>query len=221
MTRFLVLIALFIGCSAQAETNSLVIAISRGQVPVSVALEVPADYVAIPISISSAEKDPLRNFENVQTFLQRLSDTLKKSPTIRLHQGAISLSVAQGEDNGFSSFKSATVPTSSTSLFLAAPFSNDRDIFQVARDITTVVKSVPKTEQIRVTYGPTSLGVEAPEHLRSRLLSLIRKDIEQTKAELGNPKSFEVSGLESPVAVMQRDDRNVVVYLPYRLKVSQ
>lgn len=41
------------------------------------------------------------------------------------------------------------------------------------------------------------------------------------RSALVNSKLFEVSGLESPVVVMQSDDRNVVVYIPYRLKVGQ
>jgi hypothetical protein len=53
------------------------------------------------------------------------------------------------------------------------------------------------------------------------LLALIKNDIELTRAAMGNPKDFEVSGLEGPVVVIQRDDRNVIAYVPYRLKLGQ
>lgn len=220
MTRLLPLVVLCVAASAYAGSDSLVVAISRGQVPVAVVLDVPADYVVVPISISSSEKDPLRSIENVQAFTERLKDAVRKSPTIKLRQGSVALSIAQGDDGSFSSFKSAATPSSSN-LFLVAPLQNDRDVFLVTREITALAQSVARPDQTRVTFGTTSLGIEAPERLRPRLLALIRKDIEQSRAIMGNPKAFEVSGLEGPVVVMQRDDRNVLAYVPYRLKLGQ
>lgn len=220
MIRFLPLLALCLAFSAYAGSDSFVVAVTRGQVPVSVVLDIPADYVAVQISISSNEKDPLRSIENVQAFTERLKDAVRKSPTIKLRQGSVSLSIAQGDDGSYSSFKSATSPSSSN-LFLVAPLPSDRDVFLVTRDITAFAQSVARPDQTRVTFGTTSLGIEGPERLRPRLLALIQKDVEQARSAMGNPKAFEVSGLEGPVIVMQRDDRNVIAYLPYRLKLGQ
>lgn len=215
----LVLLASSMAMSAHAGSSSFVVAVARGQVPVAVRLELPADYVAVPISLTSNEKDPLRNIESLQTYTQRLQEAVSKSPAVKLRQGTVSLAVAPAEEGGFSSYKMGGTP-STTSLFLVAPLTADRDVYQVARDIIAFAQTVAKPEQVRVTFGTTALGVEAPERLRPRLLALIQKDIEQTRAALGNPKSFEVTGLESPVVVVQRDDRNVVVYLPYRLQLG-
>ena len=220
MIRVFALLALYFSTSAYASSDTFVVAIARGQVPVSVALDVSADYVAVPISISGNEKEPLRNIENVQAFTERLRDAVKKSPAIKLRQGTVSLAITPAEESSFSSYKSATVP-SSANLFLIAPLTEDRDVFLVARDITAFAQSIARSDQIRLSFGTTSLGVDAPERFRPRLLPLIQKEIEKVRVAMGNPKSFEVSGLESPVVVMQRDDRNVVVYLPYRLKVGQ
>ena len=217
--RVLVLLAAGMALSAQAGSNSFVVALARGQVPVAVRLELPADYVAVPISLSSNEKDPVRNIESLQAYTQRLQEAVAKSPAVKLRQGTVSLAVAPAEEGGFSSYKMAGTP-STASLFLVAPLPADRDVYQVARDLIAFAQTVAKPDQLRVTFGTTALGVEAPERLRPRLLALIQKDIEQTRAALGNPKSYAVSGLESPVVVMQRDDRNVVVYQPYRLQVG-
>jgi hypothetical protein len=102
--RLLTLLLLCIAVPAYADSDSFVVAITRGQVPVSVVLDVPADFVVVPISISSSEKDPQRSIENVQAFTERLKDAVRKSPTIKLRQGSVSLSIAQGDDGGFSSF---------------------------------------------------------------------------------------------------------------------
>lgn len=215
---FVGLLAFLVAMSAHAGSSSFVVAVARGQVPVAVRLELPADYVVVPISLASNEKDPLRNIESLQTYTQRLQEAVSKSPAVKLRQGTVSLAVTPAEEGGFSSsYKMAGMP-STASLFLVAPLTADRDVYQVARDIIAFAQTVAKPEQVRITFGTTALGVEAPERLRPRLLALIQKDIEQTRAALGTPKSYEVSGLESPVVVMQGDDRNVVVYLPYRLQ---
>lgn len=217
MNRFLAFLLLGFAGATFAGSDSFVVALSKGPTPVSVVLDVPADYVAVPIVISSNEKDPLRNHESIQAFSQRLKDSAAKSPTIKLRQGALSLSIAV-EDGSFS--KSASL-TSSSSMYLVAPLQNDRDIFLISQDIAAFVQSMEKPEQIRVRFGMTSLGIEAPERFRPRLLALMSKDLEQTRSAIGNPKSFEISGLENPVAVMLRDDRNLTIYIPYRLKLGQ
>ena len=82
MIRVFALLALYFSTSAYASSDTFVVAIARGQVPVSVALDVSADYVAVPISITGNEKEPLRNIENVQAFTERLRDAVKKSPRL-------------------------------------------------------------------------------------------------------------------------------------------
>ena len=221
MKRFLALLFLFITSYGYASSDSFVIAASRGYVPVAVTLEVEADYFVVPVSIASNERDPVRNIENVQAFSDKLRDVVRKSPDIKLRQGAVSLSIMQAEESSFSSSYRLPNASSSTNLFLVVPLTKGHDIFQATRELVAIGQSVGKSEQTRVTYGTTSLGLDSPERFRSRLLTLIQKDMEQVRSSLGNPKTFEVSGLENPVAVMQRDDRNVVVYIPYRLKVGQ
>jgi len=222
MNRCLVFLLLLVASQSYAGSDSFVIAVSRGVVPVAVMIEVEADYVAVPISIASGEKDPLRNIENIQAISEKLREAVRKSPDIKLRQGAVSLSVMQAEEgSGFSSSYRPSNPSSNTNLFLVAPLKKGHDVFQATRELLAIGQSVSKSEQTRVNFGTTSLGLESPEKFRSRLLALIQKDVEQVRNALVNPKMFEVSGLENPVVVMQRDDKNVVVYIPYRLKVGQ
>lgn len=220
MNRPLAVLLLFIATQSDASDDPLVIASPRSHIPVAVSLEVGADYVAVPVSITSGDKDALRNIENVQALSNKLRGALAKAPDIKLRQGAISLSIMPGEESSFSSSYSAPNPTASTSLFLAVPLTKSRDVFQAARELLAIAQSVAKPEPGRVSYGTTSLGLESPERFRSRLLALIQKDVTQVRSALGSQKTFEVSGLENPVLVMQRDDKNVAVYIPYRLKIG-
>lgn len=222
MNRRFFLLTLLLCCLAgavQAGSAAFVVAIDRGQPPVAVTLEVPADYVAVPLALSSSEKDPLRNIEQLRSYTQRLQEAVAKSPGIRLRQGTVSLAVNPGEEGGFSSFKVAATP-SSASLYLVAPLPAGRDLYQAAQDLVAFAQTVVRPESLRVSFGSTVLGIEAPERLRPRLLALIQQDLEQVRAALGHPRSFVLSGLESALVVLQRDDRNLTVYLPYRLQLG-
>jgi len=127
------------------------------------------------------------------------------------------MSLSVREEAKFSSYGSAS---STADIYLIAPLAKDKDVFQATRDILAFIRSVPKADQVRLRLGATSLGLEEPEQYRSRLLRSLQ-EVEHTRKAMGNTRSFEVSGLESPVMVMQQDERNVVVFIPYRLKVGQ
>lgn len=223
MRKYFVVIAACSFTQCFAGSLSYLVIASKIQAPVAVTLEVAAEYVAVPISISSTEKDALRNLDNVQAMTAKLTDAAHKSPNIKLRQGLVSLSVAAGDGGGFLSSKSysSASTSSSASLYLVSALSKDRDLFQVARELTSFAQSIPTPDQTRISFGATSLGIDSPERFRADLLALIRKDIEQVRGALGNPKSFEVSGLEVPVGVTQHDDRSLTLYIPYRLKVGQ
>jgi hypothetical protein len=203
-----------------AGSNSFVVAMSKTVNPASVKIEVPADYVVVPLSISSDDKDPLRNLENIQVTKSKLTEAAEKSGSIKVRHGVQSLSISAREDSLFSSYSSASAP-STADMYVIAPLTKDKDAFQSTREIAAFLRSFPKPEQVRLRLGTTSLGVDDSEQYRARLLPLIAKEIERTRTAIGNSKSFEVSGLESSVLVMQQDERNVIVFLPIRLKVGQ
>jgi hypothetical protein len=203
-----------------AGSASYVFVAQKSYVPVAVKLSLAAEYVVVSVSITSNEKDALRNIENVQEAISKLSAASEKTQNIKLRQGVVSLAVNQGNQGSFSSYGSST-QTSNTSLLLVSPLTKDRDVYQATREMATLVQTIQKNDQVRISFGTTSLGIEAPEKYREQLLQQIQKDLERVRITLGNSKSFEVSGLESAVAVVQQDDRNVNVFIPYRLKVGQ
>lgn len=206
--------------SCYADSTSFVIASQRTYPPVSVKIELAAEYVAISVSITSSEKDALRNLENIQGVTSKLLDAVRKTQNIKFRQGTVSLSVNQGTEGGYSSFGSGN-GASNSNLFLVSSLAKDRDIYQVTREIIAVVQSLPKNDQTRVTFGVTSLGIDDPERYRERLLPMIQKETEHVRSALGKPKSFEISGLENAVSVVQQDDKSVSIFIPYKLKVGQ
>jgi hypothetical protein len=205
-----VIVVWFVSNCSHAGSNSFVVAMSRNSSPASVKIEVAADYVVVPVSILSEDKDPLLNVENMQATKTKLAELASKNTTIRIRYGVQSMSVSYG---------SSTAP-STADIYLVAPLTKGNDVFQATRDIIAFLRSIPKSEQVRLRLGTTSLGLDDPEQYRGRLLPLIAKDVEHTRSAIGNSKSYEVSGLESPVLVMQQDEKNVVVFLPFRLMVG-
>lgn len=203
-----------------AGSNSFVVAMSKSSSAASIKIEVAADYVVVPVTVSSDDKDPLLNLENLQATKAKLAELASKIPTIKIRYGVQAMSLSVREEAKFSSYGSGSA-SSTADIYLIAPLAKDKDVFQASRDILAFIRSVPKADQVRLRLGATSLGLEEPEQYRSRLLPLIAREVEHTRKAIGNTRSFEVSGLESPVMVMQQDERNVVVFIPFRLKVGQ
>jgi hypothetical protein len=193
---------------------------SKGSSATAVKIEVAADYVVVPVSVYSDEKDPLLNIENIQATKAKLTEVASKNSTIKVRYGVQAMSVSVREEAKFSSYGSGATP-STADIYLIAPLTKGKDVFQATRDIVAFLRSLPKADQVRLRLGTTSLGLDDPEQYRDRLLPLIAREAEHDRKAIGNVKSFEVSGLESPVMVMQQDERNVVVFIPFRLKVGQ
>jgi len=214
-----VIVVWFVSNCSHAGSSSFVVAMSKNSSPASVKIEVAADYVVVPVSILSEDKDPLLNVENIQATKTKLTELASKNTTIKIRYGVQSMSVSVREEAKFSSYGSYTAP-STADIYLVAPLTKGSDVFQVTREIIAFLRSIPKSEQVRLRLGTTSLGLDDPEQYRGRLLPLIAKDVEHTRSAIGNSKSYEVSGLESPVLVMQQDEKNVVVFIPFRLKVG-
>lgn len=76
-------IAAFFLAPCYAGGKSFVVAAQRASSPVSVKLELAAEYIAVPVSISSSERDPLRNLENIQVAASRIADAVSKSSTVK------------------------------------------------------------------------------------------------------------------------------------------
>ena len=59
-----------------------------------------------------------------------------------------------------------------------------------------------------------------PENFRSKVLGAISKSIVETKKSLGISGAVEVEGLENPVSVMQFNDKDIIVFIDYKLKIT-
>lgn len=218
MRALLTLLAVLASATAVADSDVLVVAASAEAAARSVSLTVPAEYVVLPVSISSDEKDPIKNLDAVATARGRLVDAVGKQPTIKLRSGVVAIRISEAEDS-FSYSKSGYASSNADTHLVYRL--EKKTQFQAVREMMSAVRPVLKMDEVRFRFGAAALAVDNPERYRAELLGLIAKDIERAKATLKGARSFEVRGLENRVSVAPYDDTNVIVFIPYRLSISQ
>ena len=218
MRTFVALVATLLSATAVADSDILVIAANREAVVPSVSIMVPAEYVVLPISISSDDKDPIKNLDLVATARAKLVEAVGKQPTIKLRSGVVAIRISEAEDSF--SYSESGYPSSSADTHLVYRLEKKTQ-FQAAREMMSVVRPLLKMDEVRFRFGVTALAVDDPERYRAELLALIAKDVERTRATLKSARSFEVRGLENRVSVVPYDDTNVIVFIPYKMSISQ
>lgn len=218
MTRLLLVGLLLAVQPAHAGSPSVVIAIGYSPYTPAIRVQVPADYVAIPINIQNDSKDPLKRSEEIEKALRAVTERVKQHNDLTVKQGIISLSPVEYGSKSYSSYD--TYGGSSAQLYVLGTLKPEINVFSITKRIYQVVSGVQMTNGTKITFGKTALGLNDPEKHRNQLLGLIAKSIADTKKSLGLTGAVEVSGLESPVAVMQINESEVVLFINYRLKIE-
>lgn len=102
---------------------------------------------------------------------------------------------------------------------MIAKLGEKEDLYQAASRIGEFILSAPKMDCITLRPGVAMLGVDKPERYRAQLLNLIAEHIAASKAGLGSARDIEVGGLEKPVQLIQKNSRDVTLFLTYTLKI--
>ncbi len=200
----------------------------QAQRATAIALVQPADFICATITVSSREKDPVRQAEEMRAALSRLNDAVSKSPQLQLHEGP--LRFYSGAYNG-SGPRLSGLPASVSSGAGGSPlFSNtvrvlykldgsQNDPLQGATALRKLVDSLETGSSTNLQIGSLTLAVEAPERQRERLLALIRESAEAMKKTF-NADTVTIGGLDGPVLVRQVDEASVELFIDYSLSVS-
>jgi len=204
---------------ASAGTSSVVIAVGYNPSAPTVRMQVPADFVAMPIHVQNDSKDAVKRADEIEKALRSIADTLHQYPDITLKQGVVSLSAReQSALKSFSSYDSST--GSSAQLYLLGALKQDTNVFAVTKRLYQAVSSIPLGEGTKFTLGNTTLGLNEPEKYRAQILESISKSIAESKKSLGLSGSVDVEGLENPVSVMQLNEAELALFINYRLSIQ-
>jgi hypothetical protein len=196
-------------------SSSVIIAVGYSPQAPAARLKLAADYVAVPISIQSDAKDAMKRSDEIEKALRTLTERLALQPGLKIMPGVISLSPREQSK----SYGSSDSYAGSAQLYVLGSLRQDASIFSVTKRIHQAVSTAPLGDGTRMTLGNTSLGLQEPENYRKQLLELIAKSVTEARKSLG-AGLVDLEGLENPVTVMQLNDREVVLFINYRLRIQ-
>ena len=211
--RYLVVVGLILS-PLLAEAASYIAIAGEGRTPVSPVMEMPAEYVGVSVFIRSDAKDAAKRIDEVNETRASLNKAVAANPNLQLQWTRSSYSAEDG------SYKLSSYGADARSQLFVLGKLGPGSIDTVTKQIIAAIKAVEPEGDANIRTGDTSLGVTDPERFRKTLLDMVKASITDTKAALGG-SSVEVSGLESPVQVVQKNDREITLFLNYRLTVKK
>ena len=220
MNRILAtLTALMISAPVWAGSSSLLVIAFSDRQYVSTVLRRQADYVAMPVSISSDQRDPIQRFAEIRDAKRLIQKKAEGNPDIVIHSGPVTLSAKP--ISKLSYISSYSGGSSEADLHILVPFKGkNRDVFSCASMIRTFLNDITMPGKANIQLGSIQLAADNPEQYRTVLLQMISEDVAQTKEKMNTDGKVQVSGLESPVLVRQSDDENVDLFINYQLSVE-
>jgi hypothetical protein len=205
--------------SYASTSSGIVIAVSNNSYAPAVKLQLLADYVAVPISINNDSTDPITRTNEIEKTVRIISEKLKQYPDLVLKPGIVSLS-----PRGHSAMKSSSSydssNRSSAQFYILGALKQDANVFAVTKRIYQVVSAISFADETKVNLGNTELGLSDPEKYREKILGAISKSIVETKKSLSIAGTVEIDGLENQVSVMQLNEKEVVLFINYKLKIQ-
>jgi len=212
------LVLIFLTPLAHAGSVSAVIAFGNNPDVPAVKIQIPADFVAVPITIDNGLDDPIKRADEIEKTLRVISEQIKQHPDMSVVSGLVSLSPR--EQSKFGSFRGSGYDAgSSIKLFILGTLKQNANVFAVTKKILQTVSSVQVGDKTKVNLGSTILGLYDPEKYRGQILGAISKSIIETKKSLGISGIVSVEGLENPVSVMQFNEKDIVMFINYKLKM--
>ena len=174
-----------------------------------------ADYLSVPLSISSKQKDPSTRFSEIRNAQDLIISQALKNPELIVHKGAITLSPRPRSKLSYSSGGS-----SKARFHLLTKLKEDEDLYESAIRVRQFIAAIEMPGKSNHALGQLQLAVDDPERYRKELLEKISKDVAFIKSAIGTDGKAFIKGLESPVLVRQVDDRNVELFIHYELTIE-
>lgn len=212
------LVLLLLTPLSYAGSSSVVIAFEYNSDAPAVKIQVPADFVAVPISIQNDLDDPVKRADAIEQSVRVITEQIKQHADMSIVFGVVSLSPRQ--QSKFGSFSSGYDRGSSVQLYVLGTLKQNANVYAVTKKILQTVSAIAVPDKTKVSLGNTTLGLYEPEKYRNQLLGAISKSIAETKKSLGISGVVGVEGLENPVSVMQFNEKDTIIFINYKLKIQ-
>lgn len=186
-----------------------------------VALVVPAEVLAIEVSLQSSDEDwegRLRDVEAARVWLE--SNAAKNGMKLQTKQ-AVVLGQATGKWSSLTSSYGNPELGIRANLLLIADLTEKSDLVMLVRNVRLLLSKLPRSKGVAVRLGEARLGLADPEKFRSELLKKIRAHLDLTAQALGSDVELVVSGVDDPLQAQQVDERSVELALPLRVTYTR
>jgi hypothetical protein len=183
----------------------------------AVSLVRKADYASMTVTISSDEKEPADQFQELSVARQTVELEAKKNPKMIVHAGPVFLST---EPKASMMKVSSSYGGSSAVVHLLYSLAEKKDVFQAARDLAALAKNMKAPGKASYRFSTIKLVVDSPEQYRSRLLQMIFDDLKQARLLAKKSGKVVITGLENPVAIRQTNDMQVELFINYTVSME-
>jgi hypothetical protein len=216
-----VLMVFTLSAFAGSEVSPIYVLAIQNAKPVSVALVRQAEYVAIPVTIVSEQKDPSIRLEEIRMAKRLVHEKATENKKFIIEDGPLSLSARPMSKSGFmASYSSYEQPSTANLAIMVALDPQAPDVFVAASEITRFINGLKFTEKTQCNLGQFQLAVADPEQHRGELLKLIAQDVRKTKEQMAVKGTLTVDGLQSPVFVRQLDETRVELLINYTVSLN-
>ncbi len=214
------LVALLLACAADgfAGASAVLVLANYRAAESPVAITVPAEYLAAEVRIDCEEEDwalKLAGIAETRTLLTRAAE--QNGFSLRIEQAL----VFQTSYSKFSFSSSSGARNAVSDVLLLAPLGEQADLVQVVRKFQTLVAGLRPPKKVRVSMGDIALAVADPETHRTELLQKIRAHVEASAKLLTDSTEYHIGGLDEPVRTRQSGEREIELYLPFRVTYSR
>lgn len=177
------LTALMITAPASAGSSSLLVIAFSDRQHVSTVLRQQADYVAMPVTISSDQRDPILRFAEIRDAKRLIQKKAEGNPDTVIHSGPVTLSAQPISKLSYISSNSGG--SSEADLHILIPFKGkNRDVFTCASMIRTFLNDITMPGKASIQLGSIQLAADNPEQYRPTLLQMISDDVAKTTEKL-------------------------------------
>ncbi|HSY19057.1 MAG TPA: hypothetical protein VK815_12010 [Candidatus Acidoferrales bacterium] len=207
------------GISSGPSDDSLYVLAVFETKNVAVSLAMPADFVSVPIRITSDQKNTALAYEESHQAIELVVQKARETGQFRTSTRVVSLT--QYKSSFGISSGPWNQPAASADIYLLVPLTKKQDnIFDAGAAAARFVEALHLPGKVRCELGSLQLAVENPEQYRTKLLGAIAEQVKATQAAVAPKSIVKLDGLESSVIVRQAGDRNVELLINYSLSIT-
>lgn len=185
----------------------------------AVGLRRKADFLVQQVTIRGDTRDPAQREKEIRAMLRGAIDLAARGG-VELAQGDYILTRLTPETAAEIELQDDRRPDSERINFLVkAPLAN-QSVEQAQAAIRRFIDDVPEVGRAQMEeMGDPTLSVVGPDSYREQIIAAVAADAKRQGAVLGSDYAVELTGLNMPVQWARSGPGEVLLFIPYELKV--